>query len=334
MRIIAIIYLFLVTPLLAQFGGKKPVQYRKEKIKYFEFEPFERSFSGVKESMDSLEAKPGYEWDFQDSIQFIVNLAKLGDHSRAYSELKKIRLHDISNENVAHITMIYQLNQRFDLAKLWLGKYKPANKTEIFAKEIWMEMIQLRQDEKDYKRKLKYSDVFITHDKSSYSEEEKEGDEFRENVLAPLEAGEIILEFHIRYVNKDDPYIAKLASQMGDVIHQHLSLTMTYVAYSLARHYNKSSENAKKLKAIKQEIVDSRYEIIPLKKYFPKEKKGRFSYQLLKEKHIESKKKKYQLPPFEKEQEEPLWQSKGFILTLGLLIILIFVLVFIRTKKN
>jgi hypothetical protein len=318
----------------AQKGDKGVVQYRKEKISQFEFEPFERSFTGVDESMDSLMEKKGENWGFQDSLQFIINIAKIGNYSRAYNELKTFHLHDVSNESAAHLTMIYQLNERYDLAERWLQKYEPENKEEQLAKKIWLNMIRVRQGIADYKTTLKYEELFTVNDKRSYTDKEKEGKQFQEDVLYPLDAGEIVLRFHIQYMNEKDALVAKLASQMGDVIHQHFSLTMTYVAYSLAKHYDNTSANAKKLKNVKSEILEAKYEIIPLRNFFPKQKRSRFSYELIKAKKEDEKVKRYELPAFEKEQEESIWFSKGFIILTGLLLILLFVIFFIKTNKK
>jgi len=324
----------ILTLIIILIGVQSFSQYKKEKIEYFEFKPFERSFIGVDESMDSLNKKPGVEWGFQDSLQFIINIAKIGEHARAYNELKKFHLHDVSNNAAAHIAMIYQLNDRFDLALRWLQNYKPESRHEILAKKMWMDMLDLRQDIKDYKRKSKYADLFYIYDRTSYTEEEKKGEIFEREVLDPLRAGEVILSFHVRYIDNNDPVLAKFAAQMGDVIHQHLSLTMAYVAYSLARNYDKQAEYSKKIKYVKSEIDKENYEIIPLKKFFPKKVKSRFSYEYIKEKKEEEKVQRYKLPAFKEKQEVNIYTTKGFIILVGLALILIFVIFAIKTKKR
>ena len=78
------------------------------------------------------------------------------------------------------------------MAKQWLERYKPRDYKEELAKVMWMDMIDLRIDEENYSRKLKYTDLFITSDKKFYTEEEKKGSRFKQEVLDPLEAGELI----------------------------------------------------------------------------------------------------------------------------------------------
>ncbi|MCB0476839.1 MAG: hypothetical protein KDC84_01675 [Crocinitomicaceae bacterium] len=328
---LAILFVLFGTMVL---GQNDPTVYRKEKIKYFEFEPFERSFTGVDESMDTLVQKDSKLWGYEDSLQYAINVAKLGDYSRAYNLLKKIPLKYTNNQDAAHLTMIYQLNQRYDIAEKWLKRFKADTPELKNAKRIWLHMIQLRKDLRDLKKNLKYETVFEIHDKKHYSEAEKNSDVFLREVIHPLEGGELVMRFHIQYIDQRDPVLAKLAVEMGDVIRQHLSLTMTYVAYSLGKHYHDSADNAKRVKAIKKEINDAKYEVIPLKNFFPKKRKSRFNPETIKELHKEENVTKYKLPPFEKEEEESFWMSKGFIVTTGLLVILLLVILFVKTRKK
>lgn len=311
-----------------------PTIYRKERIRYFEFESFARSFTGVENSMDTLLAKSKEQWSFDDSLLFAINIAKLGNYSQAYNLLKKMPLKEVSNEDIAHLTMIYQLTNRFDIAEKWLNRYETKSQAEKEAKKIWLNMIRIRKGLKEVTIKLKYETVLLIQDKKTYTNDEKESDIFKKEVIYPLEGAEIVLRFHVQYLDDRDPVLAKLAVEMGDVIHQHLSLTMAYVAYSIAKHYDKSSENAKRVKNIKKEIDEANYEIIPLKKFFPKKHKSRFNLEKIKEIHQEENAPKYKIPPFAKEVKEPLWLSKGFIITAGLVLILLFVILFVRTRKK
>lgn len=311
-----------------------PTVYRKERIKYFEFEPFERSFSGVDESMDTLMVKKGKEWDFRDSLQFAINIAKLGNYSQAYNFLKKIPLRNVDNNSAAHLAMIYQLNQRYDIAEKWLNRFKVDTPELKHAKRIWLHMIQIRKDIRDMKVNLKYQTIFEIDDKVRYTQEEKESPLFEEEVIYPLEGGELVMRFHVMYMDKRDPVLAKLAVEMGDVIRQHLSLTMTYVAYSLGKFYDGTADNAKRVKNIKTEIHDAKYEVLPLKNFFPKIRKNRFNPETISEIHKEEKIVKHKMAPFEKEPYEPIWLSRGFIITTGLLLILLLVIFFVRTKKK
>ncbi|MEZ4936583.1 MAG: hypothetical protein R2799_03225 [Crocinitomicaceae bacterium] len=173
-----------------------PTVYRKERIKYFEFEPFERSFTGVEGSMDSLINKPGSQWNISDSLLFAVNLAKLGNPGRAYKVLKKMPLKEVENESIPHLTMIYQLIGRFDLAKKWMERYKPNNPEEESAKKIWLNMIRVREDVKEVRTNLKYETIMEMDDRSQYSSSEKESDMFKKEVN-PLNGAEIVLRFHV-----------------------------------------------------------------------------------------------------------------------------------------
>ncbi len=311
-----------------------PTIYKKENLHGFEFEPFERSFMGVDESMDTLVAKKGADWKYEDSLQFAINIAKLGNYSQAYNFLKKIPLRYIDNNSAAHLAMIYQLNQRYDIAEKWLNRFVTNTPELMNAKKIWLHMIQLRKDIRDMKVNLKYETVFKINDAVNYSEEEKKSEKFKREVLYPLEGGELVMRFHIMYVDKRDPVLSKLSWEMGDVIKQHLSLTMAYVAYSLAKHYDGTANNAKRVKHIKMEIHDAKYEVLPLKNFFPRKKKNRFNLENIKELHKEEKVQKHKLPPFEKKKEEPLWLSKGFIMSAGLVLILLFVILFVKTRKK
>lgn len=329
-----LIYIFVGVFIFSGLSQGDPTVYRKEKIKYFEFEPFERSFTGVDESMDTLVEKPGIEWSFNDSLQFAINIAKLGNYSQAYNFLKKIPLKNVDNTSAAHLAMIYQLNQRYDIAEKWLHRLNPETPEAKNAKRIWLHMIQLRKDIRDMKVNLKYETVFEINDRQNYTPEEKESEIFQNEVIAPLEGGELVMRFHILYVDKRDPVLAKLSVEMGDVIRQHLSLTMTYVAYSLGKHYDGTANNAKRVKNIKTQIHNAKYEVLPLKNFFPKKKKSRFNLSNIEQLHEEEKVERFKLPPFEEEQIEPFWMSNSFIITTGLVLILLFVILFVRTRKK
>jgi hypothetical protein len=123
---------------------------------------------------------------------------------------------------------------------------------------------------------------------------------------------------------------------MGQVLEYQVALTDAYIAYSIARHYNKWDKDIlNNIKSVKSKLSSKKYKIPIFTKYFPLTEQWRFEYEVLKEKITLNEDTVVQeLPPLMlPPAEDPLPFPSQYIIIGGILLLFLFVLFFVKTKK-
>jgi len=309
---------------------------RKEYSKYFKFEVFKRGLDNklITDRLDSLSNKSKESWTKSDSLSFAQTniLAKnfeLANHY--YSNLS--------------INPILEYNQNIDL--LCLG-YLSNNYKESIAKietdypdiKPYSELYYFKnifafQDSTEGKSNWYKSNqsVFIFNIDSNVRVNRKNSTE----IITPIVNASTALKNLVFYINSDDQIISRAFRDIGNTLENHVSLTQAYIAYSIGRNYNKSDDQLiEDLKRIKSKLIKKNYSIPIFRRYFPKTKKGRFNYEILKEKIIKEQNDtipKY-IPNFKSENKGiQIPFSIDFIMPIGFLVIFILLLLFLKTKK-
>ena len=170
----------------------------------------------------------------------------------------------------------------------------------------------------------------------------KRNDQFyKDSIIVPLEKLDAILKDEVLYTPEKDAIIAEVFYEIGAYLENVGSNTQAYIAYSLGKIYNSNDfKSPKRIRVVKDRLIKKKYRIPSVRKFFPKYKKGRFSYEVIKQRiKIQQEKDSLErdpLPtmiPVVKKDLAPKF-PKILMIMGGILLLLIFVLIFVKTKKK
>jgi hypothetical protein len=316
--------------------------YHTEHSPYFKFNTFIRGGLKYKlsERLDSLNSKSKHVWTRKDSFNFAQANLLMGNYelSEYYFNSLDFNPKYHQNENYHHL-IAYYVYGKYQTGLKRIYKLYPrviTNSKIYFIKKIFEARVKLEQDKNWYKID---GDVFKFKFDPTIGKVKKNSNRFQNEIVIPLKNATYILELFVLYIHKDDPIIACAFNNMGKVLEKYVSLSQAYIAYSIGRQYNKRDkkilENIKKVKA---KLNKKHYRIPNFRKYFPKIKKNRFDYKILKEKIFEEQIDtipKYK-PQLIDKKDEPinLPFNTDYVIPIGLIVIFIMLLLFLKTRKN
>lgn len=352
-RIFAICTMILLTGSL--FGqtedvkpkGYKPNPYKplkNEPYQFFKFKKFERHFDlkAIEKTMDSLEAKPRDHWSVKDSISLMKSLAKIKRYDEAYEIYKQVgetRFEISDYETAKDLIYTFKHQSRPDLALETIDYCLEEGFVDTLSHH-WMHSIHEARQNKAVDWRWILDNNILEFPVDTVLPYRKKNDQFyQDSIMVPLEKLDAILKDEVLYTPKNDVIIAEVFYEMGFYLEKVGTSTQAYIAYSLARIYNKSDLKAsKRIRIVKDRLIQKKYRVPGVRKLFPKYEKGRFNYEMLKKKVIAAQKDtipKEPLPtmkPVEKKDYVP--EVSGLLLTMiGVVLLLLFVLIFVKTKK-
>lgn len=314
--------------------------YRSEYNPWFKFGTFKRGFKNeiIKESLDSLENKSRNSWSRYDSLKFAQLSMKTGNLELAayyFSNIKvdfhreevfwwdRLVLHFIQREYNSCLSMIRNREPGLvEFSKLW------------FFKKLCDAKLRSLKDEKWFK----HESVLSWEIDSSVMILDKDGPEFREKVIDPLENLSFVLEKVIRYIHDEDEVLARTCFEMGVVLDAYVSPTQAYIAMSLGRNYDKwDKEILHGIKEVKSHIVEKKYRIPVFRKHFPRIEYWRFDYNMLKEKIIyERNDTLIRKPPvlIKEVEDKSLNFNTSLVILSGVAIMFFLLLFFLRTNTK
>lgn len=328
--------------------GYKPNPYKplkNEPYQFFKFKKFERHFDlrQIDKSLDSLDHKPKDQWHVDDSIVLFSNLAKIKKYEEAYDIYKRIgkERFEVSDYATAK-DLIYTFKQqsRPDLSLEIIDECLEKGFVDTLSHH-WMHSIHEARQNKAVDWRFLLDNDILEFPVDTILPYRKKNDQFyKDSIMIPLEKLDAILKDEVLYTPENDVIIAEVFYEIGHYLEKTGTSTQAYVAYSLARIYNKSDFKAsKRIRIVKDRLIKKKYRIPGVRRLFPKYKKGRFNYEILKKKVIEAQKDtlpKQPLPtmkPVVKKDYVP--KFSGLLLTIiGVVLVLLFVLIFVKTKKN
>jgi len=316
--------------------------YRTEYSPYFKFNTFKRGELKYKlaERLDSLNNKGKRTWTRRDSFNFAQANLLMGNQelSEHYFNSLDFNPNYHQNENYHHLISHYVYGEYKEGLDIINKKYsRVITYSKIyFIKKIFEARLKLEEDKTWYK---KDGDVFKFRFDPTLIKAKKSSDRYKNEVLIPLQNATFILELFVLYIYDNDPIIACSFNNVGEILEKYVSLSQAYIAYSIGRQYNKRDKNIlENIKEVKAKLNKKHYRIPNFRKYFPKIKKSRFDYDILKEKLFEEQidtipKNKPKLIEKKKDLIE-LPFNKDYIVPIGLAVIFLLLLLFLRTRKN
>lgn len=305
-------------------------RYKNEPGQQFQFEKFQRGFEPeeVKKELDHLVKKDKNDWNVNDSLLFATSLLKIGNSLKAAVIFNKIPSPFIRDMEILQFKlMAFEKTQNFGLAINLIEELAIRFPYDQMKWEIWKKMLQARATIKNGK-KIDFKDFDFVPEILNLNESQK---------IEIVEEINSLLHFMIQFYEDNDKIIARLCFDMGVILRDHFSYTQAYIAFSLARNYDKkTSLILKKLKEVKGEMSANKYKLPAFRRYFPRIKKGRFEYSILKDKKNNkdsSLNEPVQLMKPKDEKKELLPYNQNIILAIGCLVILLLSLIILRTKK-
>jgi hypothetical protein len=348
MRFILITILFLAPTLLfSQEEKVKPIyqSFRKEPTKGFVFEKFDRGFNAKELNLifDSLNTKQQNQWLFGDSLLFAVSLLKAEKKEASLKVFSGIGPGRITNSvDFKYLITAYQINGELKAANSLVKLYKqkfPNHINEIGAQERIIEF-KLYLRNKEINKKWISANHILPLD---FQNDSLDKDTVTYNRMQQvLEQYEKELRFQSNFTFEEDPILAAVAADIGLLLERYYSYSQAYVAYSIARNYDKSNKFVvEQLKVVRSYLNQKKYHLPIFRNFFPRKKKGRFELSTILNRLEEEKKEAMkeepinEIRPREKDKYEKYLDQfdTNLIYAAILFLILLFILLFIRSRR-
>ena len=307
---------------------------KKEYSKYFKFEIFNRGLENkiIKVRLDSLANKSKSNWNKNDSLIFAQTNILAKNYELANYYYSNITFKD--NKHRFNYLCLKYINKNFKSAITAIDSIHPDIK--INSELYFFKKIIAFQDSTNGKNNWHNSNISVFRfnvDSNTWVNRKTEN-----LIIPPLKNAASALQKYVFYINDKDQIISRAFRDIGYTLENHVSLTQAYIAYSIGRNYNKSDDQLiEDLKRIKAKMIKKNYSIPIFRRYFPKTKKGRFNYEILKEKIIEEQNDTIpkHIPNFKSNNTTiSLPFSADLIMPFGFLMIFIMLILFLKTKQK
>ncbi len=318
---------------------------RNEYNPYFKFNTFYRGVldKKLKADLELLDNKERTDWNYADSVQFAKINLTVGNYDLAsyYFDSLEINPKNEKETNLLYIISFYvQGRYKEGLSKINKDYHGTLEYSELYyIKRIFESRDSLESDNKWYRNKT----VFPFDNDLAIFDLDKKSDTFKNKVILPLENGRTVLELFVRYIHKNDPIIARAFNDMGLCLERHISLQEAYIAYNIARKYNKKDKEIhENIERVNLKMEAKNYKTPHFQKVFPSIDFKKLNYEVLKEEISEKNKleddQKLKEPKLVSDnKKEPIIDVPfpiEIFYTVGLILLFLFILIFVKTKKK
>lgn len=327
---------------------KQPIYqiHRNEPTSEFKFEPFERGFdeASIKAGFDSLNQKSYNEWNFEDSLKMAIYLLKNENFNQAYKQFQKISIQKIKDPlHFKYYITCLQLNKEYEKAQEAINVFikKFPDKIELISAQKRIITFHIYLKNKEINNKWIVANHILPIDFQNDSIR-KDTAVFN-RVLKVLRQYDQELHFQTKFVFEDDYIISAVANDMGQILEKHFSYSQAYIAYNIARNYDKSNKDAlENLKRVRNHLNEKKWHLPIFRNYFPRKKKGRFKLESIidkiqkeKEDSLNQRKPVVAIQEKDKKPHEK-WLGKfhnDLLYMVILIVILLFVIIFVKPIK-
>ncbi len=334
-HIIKIIFCLVIVFSVSTVKAKKIELYKKEYNPYFKFKKFKRGEKSaiLIKKLDKLETIDKTKWSYNDSLAFAEISLLTGNITLAKHYLIHLIHRTDSHKAVKLYLIAFYLEKDFSKAieVLQNSTLKKESNQNDFLMKVLVANDSLKKN-KSYVLKS------VFHIQDSLIRYRKSDGNFKKKIIIPLKQAKEILEYFVMYIHDNDPVIARCFNEMGLILENNVSLNQAYIAYSIARTYNKHDrEILKNVKRIKSKHLARNYNTPNFRKYFPKIEYWRFNYEILKEKTIFEKNDtlpKFKPNHFEESKNIKFPFPKDALIPIGIFLILLIILIFTRIRRR
>ncbi len=340
-KLIFILTLILLSnSVLAQHETELP---REESRPYFKLITFSRGFD--KDSLDRLMnyliEKPSEEWTKSDSINYVFALCGSEDYDYAYIIFERLKLKELPSIEEYHaVQHMLLFKRRYAVRRDWFKYEKekyPSTSDKVAIRERITDVHQLLH-KKEWS--LEDSLIFPKLKEDVWSSLPKGSKDYIQYVIPTCAVISDALRDESKYESTHNRALSLAFVEFGDFLQINVSLSDAYIAYSIAKYYDRyNNEIAEKLKQIKNKMKSRNYLLPSIREVFPKQSKGLFNFQKIMEKRKKERDSTNleTTNPLTIEVEEKkesfmrgLWDET--IILIGLIIILLSVIIFVRVK--
>jgi hypothetical protein len=310
---------------------------------YFKLAPYHRGFDkdSLGKVMEYLIEKPRKKWTKNDSIAYVMSLCNAGEYDLAFTVFDRLKLSRLHTQEEYHIVQHMLLFK----ARFFALEDCIDNETSDFPDFKNTNDVRKRINHVNrlYHRKewdIQDSVIFPELLDKKWKNMARGSDEYIKTLIPLVMQYDLALRIEVQFESLRNPALSESFLEFGDFLYQHVSLSDAYVAYSISRYYNKiNNKAALKIKALKAEMNRKNILFPSLRKIFPKQDKGIFNYKNIlekRQKQLDSVDEQNS-PNLMIEAEEPKYRwftdkLEDIMKLAGILIILLVVAIFVRTK--
>jgi LPXTG-motif cell wall-anchored protein len=317
---------------------------KKEIRKYYQLDIYPRGFDedSMRITQDYLLNKPTHDWKKTDSLEYIFALCSSRNYDYAYlifSKLNHDEFNKLSRNQFHAIQHLLNYKRKFEELYFWLDKEQ--NLYTDNSEKIELRKRIARVNELIYLNKWSENDslVFPFLLENEFNGNKKGSEEYESVVIPIIQTIDEALRDESKFENYYNKGLSKAFFEYGEFLNKNLSYSDAYIAYSIARYYNRyDNETAIRIRSLKTIMRQKKITPPSIREIFPKQPKGLFNV-----KKIMAKRKKVNdsirstnnqtLKLIQTDKKGLSTQQQNLILFIGLLLILLAVLLFLRTKK-
>ena len=286
MKLTLITVFFITTVLYGQENF--PAFPEKEKTVHFSFEEFERQPSPplfLEKGIQNLSAKARKNWNATDSLYFAFKLAYIHDYEHALSYFNRLNTDTLYNESTL---VLYQLTLRKTkryqtlLKSLTHESKKFPERHQII--KVRKRLADVRSFKRDLGWKLDSNTIFPTLKDPENIKLRDSEKSFKQVLIPRANAYKYALRYDVLYTDETDKVLSKAYEEFGDFLNEYFYISNAFIAYSIARHFDKRNNEAqKKLKKIKKELNENNYLLPSFINKFQRLDADKYDYKLNKE---------------------------------------------------
>lgn len=347
MKVLIHITLTICFPLLMVGQNTLPIPPKPEKTTHFTFKQFIRQPElpeFITQGLTNIQQKNVRDWSKSDSLFYAYELALLNKFKHALSYFNKLDIDTLRNRTSLDL---YQLTlrktNRFQtlLKSLKREKEHDLLKADRNALNYRIRLAEVRLYNRDRDWNLDKNHVFPRLlDSTQY---ENDYNNINHKAVYTSEEVDQALRHQLLYTEGTDKILSKAYEEFGDFLKKNMYLSNAYIAYSISKHFNRRKNSiSKKLKQVKRELDDQKLLFPSFSSLFPKIIESKYKYNEIDK--IDSlnvliSDGQYldldDLLDYENAKKDHLpWLDYELGVLLILFTLLVFVVLFLRTKKK
>jgi hypothetical protein len=294
----------------------------------------------LKNKIKQLELKSRVSWTPDDSLTHAFQLVYLKDYTHALNYFSRVQTDTIKNQvTLQLLEHTYLKTNRFTSLKGSISKGVQSSNV----KEIRLRLVEVREMKMNRTWDHKQNTIFpILKDSINYIYR-KNQKQYYKYLVPRAEDFKTALLYDVIYSDESDPILSQAFEEYGDFLHEHFYLTNAFMAYSISRHYNKrNSSTATKLKNTKREMDEANLLPPSFRENFAKIGDQRYTFREIATTTTDSlgnvSNNSLSLEDIarleaEKKPDFLPWINSEMLLVIVLSVILMFVLIFVKTRK-
>lgn len=345
------IYLYIISFIIfssvcAQDG--LPIPPSRENTKYFTFRKFDRQPippEFIERNIKQLKKSSFENWTAIDSLYYAYELTYLKNYDHALSYFNKLNTDTLTNNTLVelyHLTL--RKTGRFQTLVNSIDNLIQLQPKKIKVLKIRKRLAEVRLYKRDLDWNLDSKVIFSNLDDSIYHNFKPFSPAVLKKTIPKVKAYDAALRIDTRYSDDTDRVLSKAYEEFGDFLYNSFYASNAYIAYSIARHFDrKNNRIVKKIKKTKERLNKENHLYPSFISLFPKidDKNTSYSKFSILDSIQESSEKEKIYPDLEellsqenKARDYIPWLNTETIAIFILLALLVFTIFFVKSDKK